>query len=280
METPSLDTPVPGAVPGWQLTAPESYVLLNGPRASGREAFKRGLLELVARGVLTIKTRTEQSVLGFTTETSELLPGPKSSSVNLTARPLLHIWTLYATSPRYSPFGVRINDLGRSARDQGTPVKGYTRASVVPALMARGFYRCEQYKMLGMFPATRYVETARGAAARTELEVLMMTAEGEFGESARDPREALKLVGMLGPAIVLMDPLFPDLKRLSRALRENAGSERTAGGLELSLSHLDLDSFDFDMGALDSLDGALDAIGDIGDGGGGDGDGGDSGGGD
>ena len=47
METPILDWPIPESSAPWPLSAPESYVLLHGPRARGVEAFKRGLLELV-----------------------------------------------------------------------------------------------------------------------------------------------------------------------------------------------------------------------------------------
>jgi len=47
METPILDRPLPESSAPWPLSAPESYVLLHGPRARGVEAFKRGLLELV-----------------------------------------------------------------------------------------------------------------------------------------------------------------------------------------------------------------------------------------
>ena len=57
METPILDRPIPEASAPWPLSAPESYVLLHGPRAKSIEAFKRGLLELVARDVLTVETR-------------------------------------------------------------------------------------------------------------------------------------------------------------------------------------------------------------------------------
>jgi hypothetical protein len=42
MAPPIPGIPVPEAASGWRLTAPESYVLLNGPRARGVEAFKAG----------------------------------------------------------------------------------------------------------------------------------------------------------------------------------------------------------------------------------------------
>jgi hypothetical protein len=63
METPILDRPIPESSAPWPLSAPESYVLLHGPRAKGVEAFKRGLLELVARDVLTVETRDRRGLL-------------------------------------------------------------------------------------------------------------------------------------------------------------------------------------------------------------------------
>jgi hypothetical protein len=42
METPILDRPIPESSAPWPLSAPESYVLLHGPRAKSIEAFKRG----------------------------------------------------------------------------------------------------------------------------------------------------------------------------------------------------------------------------------------------
>ena len=44
METPIVDWPIPDSSAPWPLSAPESYVLLHGPRATSVEAFKRGLL--------------------------------------------------------------------------------------------------------------------------------------------------------------------------------------------------------------------------------------------
>jgi len=60
-------TAVPHAASGWRLTAPESYVLLNGAQASGVEAFKTGVLEIVARGALAIETHTEPGFFDFGT---------------------------------------------------------------------------------------------------------------------------------------------------------------------------------------------------------------------
>jgi hypothetical protein len=83
---------------------------------------------------------------------------------------------------------VRIRDLGRSARDRRTPLKDYTRRVVMPTLVERGLYRRAEYRMLGLFPATRYVETAAGAAARAELEALKKKVTGTSSSPSIETR--------------------------------------------------------------------------------------------
>ncbi len=88
METPILDRPIPESSAPWPLSAPESYVLLHGPRATSVEAFKRGLLELVARDVLTVETREQRGLFRFfTARTSFLLRGPKMPWVHSATKP-------------------------------------------------------------------------------------------------------------------------------------------------------------------------------------------------
>lgn len=282
METPILNPPVPGSTARWHLSAPESYVLLYGSRAKGVEAFKRGLLELVALGVLTIETRARDRFFVFTSRTSVLLSGPNMGSVERAARPLRSIWDLYIRTPCYDPPGVRIRDLRGAARALGPPLKDYARWGVLPALRERGLYRREDYAARGRLPLTRYVETAAGTAARLELQALMESTDREFGTAAKeDPGRALALARMLGPAVLLMGPLLPEIARLSHRLRHDIGNSAVTTGFDLGTSDIDLEGLD--LGALDTLDGAFDAVGDLGDGGGGgwgDGDGGGDGGGD
>ena len=125
METPTLDRPIPKSIPkslaSWPLSAPESYVLLHGSRAKSIEAFKKGLLELVARDVLTVEAPERRGLFRFfTRRTSFLLRGPKMPWVHSAASPLRSIWEIYSrTSISVSPGdprGVRIRDLRRSAR--------------------------------------------------------------------------------------------------------------------------------------------------------------------
>src|SRR5262245_56701977 len=154
------------------------------------------------------------------------------------------------------------------------PLKTYARRVVFPSLLERGLWRAEQHRVFGLFPRTTYVETTSGAAARIELDHLMRMAKPDLADTVvRDPKQALVLVGTLGAAVLLMDPLFPELARVSQLM-----NAMPAGSLELRVSEdFALDAFDLDPGTFGGLAGAFEALsdsldsGDGGDGGGSDG---------
>ena len=240
METPTLDRPLPESSAPWPLSAPESYVLLHGPRATSVEAFKRGLLELVARDVLTMETRERPRLFHFfTARTSFLLRGPNMPWVHSAAQPLRSIWDIYSrTSISVSPGeprGMRVRDLRRSARVLRTPIRDYTHWSVLPALMERGLYERDDYAAPWPSRSSRYTETAAGRAARIRLESLLESADREFSPAARrDPGEALALAGGLGSAILLMDPLLSEIAWLGQRIRDDVGTIAMAGRFELN----------------------------------------------
>ena len=284
MEASLLTTPAPGSAPRWQLSAPESYLLLHGPRANSVEAFRKGLLELVARGVLTVTTFTFRRLFWFERRESVVRSGPTGPTAIQAAPPLRWIYDLYRYAESRSSSGVpHVRDLGRTARKLEVPLSSYAQEVVIPSLLKRGLLRSEEHRVLGLFYGASLVETPRGTAERARLEDLMGMAERDLADAvARDPKQALALVGTLGAAILLMDPLFPELARLGEMLNAGIGDALAIGSVELRLSSdLDLGAFDLDLGSLDSLGGAFDALSDLGDGGdGGGGDGGDGGGGD
>ena len=279
METPILDRPIPASSAPWPLSAPESYVLLHGPRAKSVEAFKRGLLELVARDVLTMETRERGRLFPlFTARTSFLLRGPKMPWVHSAAPPLRSIWDIYSrTSISVSPGdprGVRVRDLRRSARVLGTPLRNFTSWSVLPALMERGLYERDDYAAPRPSRSSRYTETTAGRAARIRLESLLESVDRQLSPAARrDPAEALAIAGGLGSAIFLMDPLLSEVASVGQRIRDGITIH-----LGRNISSLDLDFEGLDLGALDKLDGLFDALGDMGSGWDVGGDGGDSGG--
>jgi hypothetical protein len=285
METPILDRPITESSTPWPLSAPESYVLLHGPRAKSIEAFKRGLLELVARDVLRVETRERPRCFQLFTEQATFLhTGPNMSRGELVARPLQAIWDIYRrTSLCISwgdPRGVLVRDLPRSARGLGTPLGKFTYWSVLPALVERGLYERDDYAAPGPSRSSRYTETTAGRAERVKLESLMWSAVRDFYPAAqKDPAAALALAGGLGSAIFLMDPLLSEITSIGQRIRDGITIH-----LGLNTASLDLDFDVLDPGALDKLGGVFEALGDMGSGwhmGGGDGDsggGGDSGG--
>jgi hypothetical protein len=242
-------------------------VLLHGPRAKSIEAFKRGLLELVARDVLTVETRERPRCFHLLTEQASFLhTGPNMSRGELAAQPLQAIWDIYRrTSLCISwgdPRGVLVRDLRRSARALGTPIRHFTYWSVLPALVERGLYERDDYAAPRPSRSSKYTETTAGRAARVKLESLMSSAVRDFYPATRrDPVAALALAGGLGSAIFLMDPLLSEIASVGQRIR---------GGITIHLglntSSLDLDFDVLDLGALDKLGGVFDALGDMGSG--------------
>lgn len=185
METPTLDRPIPESSAPWPLSAPESYVLLHGPRAKSIEAFKRGLLELVARDVLTVETRERPRCFHLLTEQASFLhTGPNMSRGELAAQPLQAIWDIYRRTSLCiawgDPRGVLVRDLRRSARALGTPIRHFTYWSVLPALVERGLYERDDYAAPRPSRSSKYTETTAGRAARVKLESLMSSAVRDF----------------------------------------------------------------------------------------------------
>jgi hypothetical protein len=191
---------------------------------------------------------------------------------------LLAVQDLYVTSEKSvypdGVSGVEVKSLAERARQQYSSRKGFAEAVVMKALEERGFYQRERRSFLGIIPYERWALSRSGEAAREQLELTMRLGESHFGRWVeREPNRALAYVGLVGPAVLLMEPLHPDLQRLREVQ-------------DLDIGDLDLDNiggFDLDFDALGNVGGTLDAIGSGvdaggGDGGDGDGDGGDGGG--
>ena len=280
----------------WELSAPESGVLLWGPETRSGEALKLALLELVVRQVLRLVSVRERRLVIFSKTVSLLAPGPgRDRPSGRTLRGVLD-----ATPPsRTYPDGTVGATVARWARTVVARYQrdgGYVQAEVLPALEERGLYRRERYRRLGLFAASRWALTAEGLTALAELKALMENARALFGLGTLvDPDSVRAHFERTGAAILLLPGLFPQI-RLRREQRWEGSAD---GGVVV---HVDVggergraseddgrpgepdgDPFDLDAlagvfgpGPLDGLDAAFDAIDagvDSGDGGDGDGDG-------
>lgn len=290
----------PGEVAGWprnrwELSAAESYALLYGPKTSKpSQPFKLAVLELVYRRVLEM-VEVEKSGLFRTKKVAVLRKGEGTTDNEV----LLAVRDLYFTSgksvyPDGVP-GVEVKSLAERGSQQYRSRKGFAEAVVMKALEERGFYRRERRSFLGIIPYQRWALSRSGEAAREQLKLTMRLGESQFGRWVdREPNRALAYLGLVGPAVLLMEPLHPDLQRLREVqdrTGDGVGSSGTSGdsqGEESSgedapdSGDLDLDIGDFDLdfdvlgdlgGAFDAIDSGMDAGG--GDGGDGGGNGGD-----
>jgi uncharacterized membrane protein YgcG len=274
--------PTPSAWPAtrWQLTAPESFVLLNGPRASGSEAFKLGVMELVTRGALRLDNVTQGRLRRH--EVVRLRDGPRA--VTPRERALEPIWSIYQRTPSHSfedgEHGTRVENVARAAARHYGKLSRYIDQDVLPALVERGLFERKEGRILWIFPTTRHDYTSEGLAARAELQTLLDL--GQQGSLAwrDDPNRALDYATVAGAAVLMQPDLFPYMRR-SRA--DLSGTDTGYVGAYSSDDDDTAPTFDFDFSSFDLGDfGGFDAAFDSGgggDGGGGDGGGGDGGGG-
>jgi len=283
----------------WELTAPESYALLYGPK-DARQIFKLALLELVARGHLELAETEEPGRFGRSRKAVVLRHGANRERPE--SRSLADVLTLF-TGAVARPVGGRqtempVPELARSARTRYGSFEDYVETQVMPGLKRRNLFERRMRRRLGIFKTTRWEPTYAGEAAKAELAGSMTLGEEKFAEWVdREPSQALQFLGLAGSSVLLMPPLHPDIQRL----RENpqyrhrddwyaAGyvpvvgsgmaedAPDTEGAEDIGdPGALDLDALSLDPGGLGDATSAIDSGVDSG--GGGFGDGGGSGGG-
>lgn len=118
----------------WTLPAPESYTLLRGVNGAGKNAFKLGLLELLADGVW------EPVGVGQTA----LRRGP--APVGPLAGSLGAIYRLWGSS---CPPTKKVEEIAHRAKQEYGSLNGFTRAEVLPQLLKAGLYSEEEHRVLG-----------------------------------------------------------------------------------------------------------------------------------
>ncbi len=184
----------------WGPTAPESCVLLDGPKGSGTEAFRLAVLESIARRALTTAAG----------RTGLLLPGPETRPTG--ERPIDAMGEILdeARARTSRDTGIPVKKLARATRRRYGSLDGYARSEVLPALERRGLYSRRERRLLGFFPVTRWELTRSGEAARAQLEHNRRLGEEHFGEwMRRDPERAYRFLGLAGSSLLLMEALHP-----------------------------------------------------------------------
>jgi uncharacterized membrane protein YgcG len=291
MEAPATGLPETS----WQLSAPESYALLNGPNASGAETLKLALVELVGRGVLKLGEVEQSGFLGRTTGTSVLTRGDGSRFSVPSQGPLRTVLEVFETTPPKTfpdgTSGVPVSELAAAVVRRSGSLDRFVKDEVLVELERRGLYEREERRVLWVFRTTQWRLTPVGQQAREELLRLMQLGDQEFGDWVDDqPGQALAYMAVAGSALFLMSDVYPDLHRLRREVPADAGMDTsgafvgTSGSDNPDMGGLPSFNFDFDLSVFDSLGSALSAIesgissgiggGDGGDGGDGAGDGG------
>jgi hypothetical protein len=203
----------------WELTAPESYALLYGPK-DARQIFKLALLELVARGHLELAETEEPGRFGRSRKAVVLRHGANRERPE--SRSLADVLTLF-TGAVARPVGGRqtempVPELARSARTRYGSFEDYVETQVMPGLKRRNLFERRMRRRLGIFKTTRWEPTYAGEAAKAELAGSMTLGEEKFAEWVdREPSQALQFLGLAGSSVLLMPPLHPDIQRL----REN-----------------------------------------------------------
>jgi hypothetical protein len=227
----------------WELTAPESWALMNGIGAS-TQPFKLALTELLMRGALKII----ESKGRFRGKTVLLTDGPKAQPPS---EPVLApIWELYRGSKTKTTdqgTGVEVKELAKSAQSKLGGVSGYVAKYVAPQLRDRGLIEWRAKKVLFVFNSGKWELTPAGEAQKAELQRILDEGRSSMeGWVSNDPTRAVAYMGTAGAAILLAPMLFPQLRQLT----------------DISTTDLDFDfsDSDFDIGSLESIDSAFDAI--------------------
>jgi len=212
----------------WELTAPESYALLHGPNGEhGTEVFRLALAELVVSKKIFFEEGNKRGFFGKRSRTLLVLGRdhrrPESRSV-AALLDLAHAAGLRVAS-HGSAMGIPFEKLLRMARKRYGWPGGYAEAEVMPTLVDRGLYVRRDRAIPVPFARTRWEPTASGRRAMEELEAGISAGYQRFESWIdEDPEQALVFLDLAGSAVLLMEPLHRDIRRLGERLELASGS--------------------------------------------------------
>ena len=258
----------------WQLTAPESLVLRDGPHAKPAEVVKLALLELVARRALRLVEVETRGLFGR--RGTEVVIGTGSQAAPADG-PLGPVATLALDAKAHTypdgtvGIGLRSFAMTCAARF-GRPPRLYIDRWVLPALVERGLYTRIDRKVLGVVPQTSWALTGEGELARHRLQELTTTAEHEVDDWAeRDPARLARFLATAGGAALLVPAAYPAFEAFATRLAAQPDDAAWMGALVATMmvpadsspsGHPDVGGFDvsalsFDFSSIAGLDGAF-----------------------
>lgn len=260
----------PEAATRWDLTAPESVVLRDGPGAKPGDVIKVAVLELVTIRVLRLvevqargwrgKPKTEV-VIGVGSRSAPT-DGPLAIVANIA------LDTKAQTFPD-GTVGLGMQNFAMAfAAKHGGAAQLYIPRTVLPALEARGLFMKTRRKFLGLVPVTSWVRTPAGDRAAAQLAELTTTAERDAAEwSERDPRRLAMFLATAGGAALLIPAAYPVFDSFARRLQARTDDGGTAGIVPTTTGEDDDRAPDGhqpdvdDVGALDIHASGVDASG-------------------
>lgn len=240
----------------WSLPAPESYMLLRGiGRSSNRDAFKLGLLQLMAIHVV-IPEKNEATKPGVA---KEIVLKPGSTSMETFTGSLGAIHTLWESSSQ-----ITIKEVARRAKQEYGSMEGFATRVVLPKLVEIGL--CQLHPT---------VLTPEGERVRDDLETRMAGILHEMQRQrgtwvGRDYRQIL-MAAVIGVAVggtrltdeANLQPAWHQVEsRASIGVAPNDGGSQA----DLWFYYAYFHQFDQDFQAMDSEVDAGESGGDWGDG--------------
>lgn len=218
METPRSDR--------WELTAPESQVLLTGPETPNLWAIRIAFKELVARGILSTVVNEQRWWLILRRKVDYFTRAAYAQAD--VDPPLAHL------------ISVLPSDSGKIAGSQGFPIDqattdvmrwyrlagGYVRAEVLPSLRERGLFTTRKRGF-----DDEWILTPLGETRLAELREFVETGRQLLDSDQELDREGLvSFIEWGGPAVLLIDEIDPTLRERGRQLFPDDNSSRNLTG--------------------------------------------------
>ena len=207
----------------------ESYVLLQGGGASGREAFKLAIKEAVFRGqVRILKPERGSGLLGLGKSKPYLTDWKTPTGGRMSRRALERL----AEVPRGDSARWSARREGRRFRASGgvdvrLAQRSYRDRVVQPRLVERGLLRVEKYKMLWVFSgdASR-ADRGRRRAARRDGRPNEGRPGRCRGTGEREPRCRARRAPWRPGALLLLTPeILPHVREARRRAAESTDPE-------------------------------------------------------